>query len=56
MSAVDDGPEQPGLDGYLPLVLEVAGLRVAVAAAARVRKVMIDFANILMFGNECVCR
>jgi hypothetical protein len=43
-----DAPEHLGLEGYLPLVLEVAGSRVALAARARVRMVMIDLANILI--------
>jgi hypothetical protein len=45
-------PEHLGLEGYLPLVLEVAGSRVAVTAAARVRIEIIDVVNILSYGED----
>ena len=50
-------PEHSGLEGYLPLVFEVAGSRVAVTAAARIRIEIIDVVNILnyekyVFSNE----
>jgi hypothetical protein len=45
-------PEHLGLEGYLPLVLEVAGSRVAVTATARVRIEIIDVENILTYGED----
>jgi hypothetical protein len=46
---LDDVPEQPGYDGYLPLVFDVAGSRVARIAVADVRMMrMLDVRNILI--------
>jgi hypothetical protein len=45
-------PEHLGLEGYLPLVFEVAGSRVAVTTAARVRIEIADVVNILNYGED----